>query len=243
MRPLLFAASLILLVTGGTAQAESDFIRGDANTDGLRNIADASYALDHIFLDGPAACEDAIDANDDGELDVADPIFLLMSLFGSGASLPAPSDWCGEDPTSDPLGCDSNLTCDLGGPIEGLTEAEMISYNNGREVMKKRFAPSEGLGPLYNTTSCEACHSTPTIGGSSPMYRNFLLVGIGEPGTQTAIPGLPSMVLPAYHDLDLERPTLPTGLTEPVTMAHRNAPPMFGTGLFEFVTVQTILAN
>ncbi|MCA8961871.1 MAG: hypothetical protein KDC38_15205 [Planctomycetes bacterium] len=239
----LVAAGLLALAGFTVVSAESEFIRGDANTDGLRDLADAIYSLDHLFGDGPAVCRDAMDVNDDGELDVADPIYLIMYLF-VGATPPAePTSWCGVDPTSDALDCASNLTCDLGGPIEGLSDIELTAFNRGRDVMFHRFKPSEGLGPLYNATSCFSCHSTPEVGGSAPIYRNFYLVGIGEPGLQTGIPGLPSMVLPSYHDLSLERPTVPTGLPDPIVMAHRNAPPMFGTGLFEFVSNATILSK
>ena len=125
---------------------------------------DAVYSLSHLFQDGPVACRDAIDVNDDGELDIADPVYLLLNLFAGGAAIPEPVDWCGEDPTLDAIDCATNQTCDLGGPIEGLTEAELISFNRGREVMRRRFEPEEGLGPFYNTTSCVACHETPVTG-------------------------------------------------------------------------------
>ncbi len=239
----LIAAAMLLALTGSVS-AQSEFIRGDANTDGLRDLADAIFSLDHLFQDGLVPCRDAVDANDDGELDVADPIYFLMYLFGAGAPMPEPTDWCGVDPTADTLTCDTNITCDLGGPIEGLTEAELLSFNNGRELMSKSFRPSEGLGPMYNATSCTACHSTPAVGGSSPTYRNFYLVAVGEPPLQTAAPGFPSLVLPSYHQLDGPRLTIPDPavLGEPVTVAHRQAPPLFGTGLFEFVANSTILA-
>lgn len=156
-----------------------------------------------------------------------------------------------------------NNTFVLGQPIEGLPQAQLDAFMRGRELMKKRFKPSEGLGPFYNTTSCDGCHDTPTTGGSAPTYRNFLLAAAGFPGGQfkldwtspitntqgvVAQEELPSLVLPAYvndgGNHSLARPTLPDmqgGL--PVTSAGRNAPPMFGIGLFEFVSNQTIMAG
>jgi len=249
MRPksLLAVAGAFLFLVGPTfAQADSEFIRGDSNTDALINIADPLYSLNHMFGGGPVICRDAMDANDDGLLDVADPVFMLNYLFGIGAATapPDPFNWCGPDDTLDGLDCESNQTCDPGGPVQGLTEAELESFNAGRVLMRKEFQPSTGLGPLYNATSCISCHSTPVSGGSSPAYRNFLLQAVGPLGSQGAGPDLPSFVIPAYHLLDGPRPTLvePTA-TEPVALAWRNAPPMFGTGLFEFVSNSTIISH
>ncbi|PCJ04604.1 MAG: hypothetical protein COB10_13190 [Planctomycetota bacterium] len=79
------------------------FVRGDCNTDGANNIADAVTVLNVLF---PAptpptmGCEDACDGNDDGAIDIADAIAVLSSLFGFPAiPLPAPTS-CGPDPTT-----------------------------------------------------------------------------------------------------------------------------------------------
>lgn len=138
-------------------------------------------------------------------------------------------------------------TIQLGDPIEGLPQAQLDAFNRGKDLMVKRFTPSEGLGPLYNATSCEACHSTPVVGGSAPAYRNFYLAAFGNPAS-LAIPPNPSVVVPSYGTgntfrIDGTRFRIPlTFFGAPVTQTQRNAPPMFGTGLFEFVTDATIIA-
>src|SRR5688572_23329972 len=86
----------------------------------------------------------------------------------------------------------------LGGPVAGLTRAERAAFERGKLVFQRRFAPEDGLGPLYNATSCESCHSVPTTGGSAQLYRNFFLGMSGAPGGQTPLPGLPSAVVPAF---------------------------------------------
>ena len=54
------------------------------------------------------ALRDACDANDDGNLNIADAVSLLDARFGVGNPLPAPGT-CGSDPSStDPLGYDSS---------------------------------------------------------------------------------------------------------------------------------------
>jgi len=75
------------------------------------NIADAVFSLGYIF--GTAAtCIDAIDVNDSGSVDIADPIYLLGTLFNGGPPVAAPAIECGIDPTDDPLDCDSAPACD-----------------------------------------------------------------------------------------------------------------------------------
>jgi len=137
----------------------------------------------------------------------------------------------------------------LGQAIEGLPAEQQAAFDRGRALVERQFKPSEGLGPFYNADSCVACHSTPVTGGSSPIYRNFYLVAQGIPAAQTPVvtPAgpLPSIVMPSYATIDGPRPTIPPSLPPlfPITVAQRNAPPMFGVGLFEFVSDQTILAN
>ena len=137
----------------------------------------------------------------------------------------------------------------VGGPLPGLSAAELAAFERGKVLFGKRFTPSEGLGPLYNTTSCEACHSTPEAGGSSQLYRNFYVAMYGAPSFMVPIQGLPSAVVPAYgagQDFALARgrkviPDPGPGVL--FTTAQRNALPLFGIGLFEFVSDATIRSH
>jgi hypothetical protein len=90
------------------------FIRGDINTDGLRNLTDPIGLLDTLFVPGTAAflCQDAADCNDDGSVNLADAIHLLSYLFIPGSPQPADPDTCGPDPTpTDLLNCESFPGC------------------------------------------------------------------------------------------------------------------------------------
>ena len=86
---------------------EPQFIRGDTNDDGQNNIADAIWILNETFRMGPVtACQDAADANDDGDVDpIVDAAYIIAYQFESGPQLPAPFGACGEDPTADALDC------------------------------------------------------------------------------------------------------------------------------------------
>jgi len=83
---------------------EEVFQRGDANSDGGVNIADAIFTLGFLFAGGEEPlCRDAADANDDGGVNIADAIAILGHLFGGAGDLPAPFKTCGPDPTDDTL--------------------------------------------------------------------------------------------------------------------------------------------
>ena len=148
----------------------------------------------------------------------------------------------------------------VGGPIAGLTQAELDAFERGRVVFSRRFHPSEGLGPYYNATSCADCHSTPAPGGSAPRYRNFYIAGQGLPGSQVPFSDLgligqlpqpgtpPSMVIPSFATQGGARPRIPaTGdpflFGAPIAVGQRNAISTFGAGLFEAVSDLDIMAN
>jgi len=136
----------------------------------------------------------------------------------------------------------------LGGPIEGLTAAERAAFERGKRVFQRRFTPEDGLGPRYNATSCESCHSVPVVGGSAPLYRNFYLGMAGPTGRQTPLPGFASAVVQSFggeaDDFSTEsaRRVIPDPALQPMTVAQRNALPLFGVGLFESVSDATLLA-
>lgn len=88
-----------VILAGGTATdfavlpdptpPEPQFSRGDCNDDATFNIADMAFLLANPFssgADGP--CADACDANDDGQLNIADAIAGLGALFGATVPLP-----------------------------------------------------------------------------------------------------------------------------------------------------------
>jgi CxxC motif-containing protein (DUF1111 family) len=86
-------------------------------------------------------------------------------------------------------------------------------------------------------------------GGASQLYRNFYLAQYSF--FSLNLPGLPSPVVPAFgatnslpFSLEKGRNRIPATLGGlPVKQDQRNGIPVFGTGLFEFITDATILAN
>lgn len=89
----------------GVTVGQADFVRGDCNGDGSRDISDAIFLLNATFAGGTTPpCSDACDGNDDGASNIADVITILGFLFTGTGPLPAPIA-CGTDPTTDPLDC------------------------------------------------------------------------------------------------------------------------------------------
>ncbi|MFN0060141.1 MAG: hypothetical protein ACKVX7_16910 [Planctomycetota bacterium] len=87
--------------------APSDFLRGDANSDGGLDLFDPILLLNWYFgTTVQLFCDDAADVNDNGILEgIADPIYLLTYLFAGGAAPPRPLSSCGPDPRPDDLVC------------------------------------------------------------------------------------------------------------------------------------------
>jgi len=96
------------------------FVRGDTNSDGAIDIADAICVLGYLFGSPGDECKakcvlclDACDANDDGSVDIADAISILAYLFGGAGPLPEPFPECGTDQLTpgDPLDCKEFAPC------------------------------------------------------------------------------------------------------------------------------------
>jgi hypothetical protein len=88
--------------------SEAAFERGDIDSNGRVNLADAVIEVQHSLGASPEIpdCDDALDSNDDGKLDLADAITILEYLFRDGPEIAPPfiGD-CATDPTPDLLSC------------------------------------------------------------------------------------------------------------------------------------------
>ncbi len=155
---------------------------------------------------------------------------------------------------------DGALTADFGDPIPGLGAAELFAFEEGRAVFLRRFHTRDGLGPHFNAVACVSCHEDPAPGGSSQRYRDFYLA-LDESGrpiypacTDDNLPThdtevcLPSGVMPHYGPVgEASRPVTASVAHPPVPgnarVALRNAPPLFGVGLFRLVSDEEILSR
>jgi hypothetical protein len=56
-----------------------------------------------------------------------------------------------------------------------LQHADRNLIQRGALAFHQTFTPLQGLGPLFNASSCVACHSQPTSGGTSTLEEHFAL--------------------------------------------------------------------
>ena len=84
---------------------QGKFIRGDADGNGHLTVSDMSLVLKVVNGQAsPPPCQDRLDANDDGKIDLQDVAFLRDVLFGT-LQIPPPFPDAGVDPTPDDLPC------------------------------------------------------------------------------------------------------------------------------------------
>src|SRR5690349_8508745 len=137
------------------------------------------------------------------------------------------------------LGC-SDLTTEAAShgdvfdaSVPGLTTDELAAFVRGDAEFERRFAPSTGLGPIFNNVSCASCHSGDGRGRlSNALQRigtvdNDMLRSVGGPQIQDkAIPGAHAERLPSGVPVSLRLP-----------------PPVFGAGLIDAISDAMILSR
>lgn len=87
------------LAVESRALVATDFLRGDANDDGLVTLADAHFVTLYLFLGKPPSpCLKAMDSNSDGRIGIADGIWTINQLLRNGPAFPAPYPTPGPEP-------------------------------------------------------------------------------------------------------------------------------------------------
>ena len=81
----------------------------------------------------------------------------------------------------------------LGDPLAGLTTEQLQLFADGRVDFEKSEDVEGGLGPIFNESSCVACHSSGAIGGSST--RNVTRFGLTKNGKFDSLDALGGSLL------------------------------------------------
>jgi CxxC motif-containing protein (DUF1111 family) len=129
---------------------------------------------------------------------------------------------------------------------------------NHEWTVKDPLAGGDGLGPVFNATSCLDCHNQGGPGGGGPVEKNVTVYGV-KPHVKTITPGIPHIgvvhqkaVRPEFQErLSQVAANLPGSPSVPleklndqsfictvgtdVTITQRNTPALFGDGQLDMI--------
>src|SRR5262245_30648886 len=58
-----------------------------------------------------------------------------------------------------------------GDPVSRLTPDQQTAFKEGKEAFEEVEGIDDGLGPVFNGTSCAGCHFNPVVGGDSNVLE------------------------------------------------------------------------
>jgi CxxC motif-containing protein (DUF1111 family) len=170
--------------------------------------------------------------------------FVLLFSFAAGLSSLAcsPADQT-DQALTDPSGGDTVLvsTSTPGQAVSGLSPRELQVFNRGMAVFATPFTQETGLGPLFNSNSCAACHDNPTLGGYGDSAE--VHVSAYHPGQKCNTldanggPVVQQHATALLEALGILKEPTPAGATG---SALRTTPLIFGLGLLDAVSDRTI---
>ncbi|HSU16105.1 di-heme oxidoredictase family protein [Longimicrobium sp.] len=165
------------------------------------------------------------------------PLTLLFGLLVAACV----DDRKGPSPTSTlvvpegPAHAASAAGTTLGQPISGLTLAQLAAFNRGKVLFDKTFSQTNGLGPIFNASSCSECHGEDdgVLGGTGDEVETHF-TNVRSDGSCDLLTAKGGFV---HQDSVTPKLFAATGLTsEPFpTVTHargsRTVPDLFGFGL------------
>lgn len=141
-------------------------------------------------------------------------------------------------PAKTPLRPLPGVALQFGVPLDGLTAVETLAFEAGREEFEAVETVEGGLGPIFNDSSCVACHSAASTGGASA--RSVTRFGRLSNGQFDPLEQLGGSLLQAQAINPEAQEVIPP---EANVVALRISTPLFGAGLIEAISDQTIELN
>ncbi|NOT08376.1 MAG: thiol oxidoreductase [Gemmatimonadales bacterium] len=124
----------------------------------------------------------------------------------------------------------------LEGPVEDLSSQQLAAFLAGDGEFSRRFAPADGLGPIFVATSCESCHVGD--GKGHPLF-NLKRFGRMEGGVFNPMRADGGPQVQNRAILNYMAEVVPAGITG---VAQFTAPSVTGLGFLEAVEDAAILA-
>lgn len=76
-----------------------------------------------------------------------------------------------------PMDASGDLQPRPGDPLPGLTQSQLDRFFAGLDAYQFNLTEEDGLGPIFNQTSCAACHNNPVGGPGSQFVTQFGRLG------------------------------------------------------------------
>jgi CxxC motif-containing protein (DUF1111 family) len=129
---------------------------------------------------------------------------------------------------------------------QGSADAR-VTVQRGAALFSATFTPKQGLGPLFNKTSCVDCHNTPTLGGGGPEgLAPVLRVGrLADDGFDPLVGrGGPVARAHSVGEVFSSECTAMAGVPPSANLTSvRNSPPLFGLGEIDSIPDAAILGQ
>jgi hypothetical protein len=125
-----------------------------------------------------------------------------------------------------------------GDPLSGLTTVQLNEFTAGKEEFETTEDADEGLGPVFNNSSCAVCHGSPATGGDSNILETRF--GRMKDGTFDPMADQGGSLIqtdgidPAHGCAGEKVPA------DAAVVAQRKSTPLFGLGLVDRVPDGTL---
>jgi CxxC motif-containing protein (DUF1111 family) len=127
----------------------------------------------------------------------------------------------------------------FGDSLPGLTAEQQADFDDGRVEFEAIETAEGGLGPIFNGNACAACHSSPVTGGASKET----VTRFGRRLTDGEFDPLASMGGTLLHRLSIDPSFAEIVPRRANVVAQRLSTPLFGAGLLEAITDDSIKLN
>lgn len=139
---------------------------------------------------------------------------------------------------ADPPGADGP---GFGEPLPGLTREQLAGFHAGREAFEEEEGVADGVGPVFNDTSCAACHNGEATGGSSDVLSTQIGTTVGgrfDPLVRFGGPTIQRKGIIGLREYEFAGEVVPH---EATIVALRRATQVFGLGLVDAVPDEDLI--
>lgn len=123
----------------------------------------------------------------------------------------------------------------MGGPLAGLSAADLLRFSVGRATFAEPETPFTGLGPVFTENACVACHNAVAPGGAGPrLVTHFgrIVGGQFDPMVAFGGPQVQNRGIGRFNGVNFVGEVVPPQAT--IVTQHRTIP-LYGLGLVDAV--------